>query len=385
LRRTGLPVDALTPASPLRVPPSYADERVAWTLPVGADGRAPARIEAAALSGRPVYFEVLRPWSAGWDARGRGRGPAFEGPRLIVAIVAVAVASLAALWIGLIAARSFRTGEGDRTGARRFSAVVGGLDFAARLIGASHVPVVMEEAKLIAGTLAISVAIGAGSWVLYMVVEPYVRRFWPNAMISWSRVMRVRVRDPLVGRDLLVGGALGAWMGALLLLSLYVSGGIAGPHPINMLVPPALTGGRHVLGALFHACLFANWEFLIAFSLLVGLRVVLRHPHVTLVVYVALWPARVLLLAGWEPLAIGVELLYAGILVVLMLRYGILATFVALLCKALCLVFPLTSEPWRWYADIGLVAVVVMSALVAYGSFHAVGGFRVFDELLDDG
>ncbi len=384
LARTGFPEDAMVEAAPRLVPPVYVDRRVAWRVPASDDGRAPARIEAASLNGRPVYLEVLRPWSERWDQQPSSGDPlSFEGPRLIVAIVAVGIALLAALWIGLIAARSFRTGEGDRTGARRFSALVGGLDFAARLVLASHVPELLEEAMLIAGTLAISVTIGAGSWILYMVVEPYVRRYWPHAMISWSRVVRGRVRDPLVGRDLLIGGALGIWLAALLFLEVHVSGGIAGPHPINLLTPPALYGGRHVVGALFHACLIANWEFMIVFALLVMLRVMLREPKVALFVFAALWPLRVLLFGGWIPAASGVELLYIGILLILMLRFGILATFVALLCKALCVVFPVTSEPWRWYADIGLVAVIVSAALVAYGSFHAVGGLRVLDELLD--
>ena len=46
-------------------------------------------------------------------------------------------------------------------------------------------------------------------WLFYVALEPYVRRFWPQVMIGWTRRSRAGVRDPLVGRDVLVGVAAG--------------------------------------------------------------------------------------------------------------------------------------------------------------------------------
>src|SRR4029079_8452306 len=42
-------------------------------------------------------------------------------------------------------------------------------------------------------------------WLLYVALEPHVRRIWPETMIGWSRLLAGSVRDPLVGRDVLVG------------------------------------------------------------------------------------------------------------------------------------------------------------------------------------
>jgi serine/threonine-protein kinase len=42
-------------------------------------------------------------------------------------------------------------------------------------------------------------------WALYIALEPYVRRRWPATLVSWSRLLAGRFRDPLVGRDVLVG------------------------------------------------------------------------------------------------------------------------------------------------------------------------------------
>ena len=48
------------------------------------------------------------------------------------------------------------------------------------------------------------------NWVVYVALEPWVRRKWPRTMISWSRLTSRGVRDPLVGRDLLYGTLLGS-------------------------------------------------------------------------------------------------------------------------------------------------------------------------------
>jgi hypothetical protein len=42
-------------------------------------------------------------------------------------------------------------------------------------------------------------------WSLYIAIEPYVRRHWPDALISWTRLQAGRVRDPLVASHVLAG------------------------------------------------------------------------------------------------------------------------------------------------------------------------------------
>ncbi len=36
-------------------------------------------------------------------------------------------------------------------------------------------------------------------------LEPLLRRVWPRTLISWTRLLSGYVRDPLVGRDVLIG------------------------------------------------------------------------------------------------------------------------------------------------------------------------------------
>jgi hypothetical protein len=38
-------------------------------------------------------------------------------------------------------------------------------------------------------------------WILYVALEPGVRRMWPDIFIGGTRLLAGRIRDPLVGRD----------------------------------------------------------------------------------------------------------------------------------------------------------------------------------------
>ena len=47
---------------------------------------------------------------------------------------------------------------------------------------------------------------------MYVALEPYVRRFWPDGILGWSRLLSGYVRDPRVGRDVLIGCVFAAVM-----------------------------------------------------------------------------------------------------------------------------------------------------------------------------
>ena len=44
-------------------PPVYSDARAAWTGSLAERPDIPMRIEAAAYRGKPVYFELIGPWT----------------------------------------------------------------------------------------------------------------------------------------------------------------------------------------------------------------------------------------------------------------------------------------------------------------------------------
>ena len=59
---------------------------------------------------------------------------------------------------------------------------------------------------------------GAIAWLLYMALEPYARRVAPRWVVSWTRLLEGRFKDPMVGRDLLTGLAAAAGVNGLFAL-----------------------------------------------------------------------------------------------------------------------------------------------------------------------
>ena len=47
-------------------------------------------------------------------------------------------------------------------------------------------------------------------WILYLAIEPGIRRHWPDMLVSWTRLLGGCWKDPLVGRDIVLGTAVGA-------------------------------------------------------------------------------------------------------------------------------------------------------------------------------
>lgn len=47
------------------------------------------------------------------------------------------------------------------------------------------------------------------TWLLYISLEPYVRRNWPGTIISWTRMLSGQFKDPVLGRDILLGALFG--------------------------------------------------------------------------------------------------------------------------------------------------------------------------------
>jgi len=113
------------------------------------------------------------------------------------------------------ARRNYRTDRGDRKSALRFAAIVGCLFLSYNLL-AAHYTGTRFDWKPFNYRLATGLWVGAVTWVLYMAIEPIARKLYPESLISWTRLLGGSFRDPLVGRDLLLGMLCG---GSLYLLT----------------------------------------------------------------------------------------------------------------------------------------------------------------------
>lgn len=168
-------------------------------------------------------------------------------------------------------------------------------------------------------------------WTFYAAVEPHVRRRWPQMLVGWSRLLDGRWRDPLVGRDLLVGSAVAvAGTAAVLLADLLLPDDAAAAPS----VPLATTWGflrfevASVLSAL-PASAMIGLGFVV---LLVVLRIMLRSERAAALGAGSLVFGFFMLAEGspgWL-LLLTVGLAFASLTTITVTRFGLLPLVAAL-------------------------------------------------------
>jgi len=68
------------------------------------------------------------------------------------------------------------------------------------VIAAHHVSDVNTEMNFFIRYMGPVLFVTAVGWLMYAALEPYVRRFWPDGILGWTRLMSGYIRDPRVGR-----------------------------------------------------------------------------------------------------------------------------------------------------------------------------------------
>lgn len=144
---------------------------------------------------------------------GRQFSPGLPTPASEKAVPTVAGASMMvvmALVSVFLAIRNVRLARTDRKGSLMFAITLGTIQLLVWMFAVQHVPDFSREVLLF-GRFLIPNLIGnvIFSWLMYLALEPYVRRYWPQVLISWTRVVQGQFRDRLVGRELLIGSLAG--------------------------------------------------------------------------------------------------------------------------------------------------------------------------------
>jgi hypothetical protein len=368
LAEAGLNAAAFSPAEPQWLPPSYADARAAWVEIKPERPDRPLSVEAAALRGRLVFFELAGPWSRpprmGRPAELTQAGRDF--PLLLLGILVVGGA--------LIARRNLRLNRSDRRGAMRLAAFVFVCSMLTWAFLTSHVASDSELALLLLGA-SIALFLAGACWLLYVALEPLIRRRWPDSLIAWTRLLSGRLSDPLVGRALLAGALLGVFAaisGEALQLARRAFEATPPIPPLPW--DTTLVGPRAVAAHLFNpaiAMFFALAQAMLFFLL----RAVLRKEWFAAAVFVLFFAVPSFLIGGLISGAFSLVLAAAEIFV--FLRFGLLA-WVSANYFGHMLQFPLTTDSSAWYAGTSLLVLVVLAALAVYGFRIALAGRPMF-------
>jgi hypothetical protein len=273
-----------------------------------------------------------------------------------------------AVWL---ARRNYRQGRGDRQGALLLAKIVFGLSIALWVLRSHLAP---GLGTLMPMVLAISTGLFLSGliFVLYLALEPYVRRYWPQAIISWSRLLTGRVRDPLVGRDILFGVLLGViWLVIFKVARLIAMKMGASPE---LLSTEGLVGTRRALGAwlsLFPSAILGTLEF---FFLFLGLKLALKRDWLATVAFVAIFTAARSLDSNYAALDAVTTIVIYVILALIVYRFGLVPLACAIFTVNLLASVPFTADFSAWYLGMSIFALFSVVALAGWGFYHSLGG-----------
>jgi hypothetical protein len=287
----------------------------------------------------------------------------------------------------LLARRNYRHGRGDREGALRLAGVLFVLEIGIWLCR-SHFVADFQTFGYLMVAIASALLWSGGMWMLYLAIEPWIRRNWPQAIISWSRLISGQLRDPVVGRDILFGVAFGTlWLVIFQLSNIPAERLGAAPQLSNSAY---LLGGRQALGQWLMqipSSIFGTMQF---FFLLLGLKVLLeflfrqlglkavRVDWIAAVLFVAVFVVMRGLQSTHLAVDVPVIVLVFGILTLIVLRFGLVPLAVGAFTVDMLGNVPFTADFSAWYAATAFLALLSVVALAGWGFYHSLGGEPVW-------
>jgi hypothetical protein len=291
-----------------------------------------------------------------------------------------------ALSIGtcLLAWSNYKTGRGDRRGAARL--VTGWLTifFAAWLIGARFwLEPLTEFSHFLREYAAVELLDAAVIWLIYMAVEPYVRKYSADILMSWSRLLSGRVRDPRVGRDVLVGIVAG--------LAISIIGCVVVLAPAWLGYPPTpprnmnmefILSTRRAVSMLLRLPGNAVVNGMLITLLFALIRMAVRRTWLATIVTIVIGTFVIVGQNGTQllimiPYGIVLSLVYVGVLV----RFGMFPLMLAYLTTTVVSAGGLTLDAGKLYAPSSIWLMALVVAMAAFGFYASRAGEPLFGKM----
>jgi hypothetical protein len=203
-------------------------------------------------------------------------------------------------------------------------------------------------------------------------------------MIAWTRVLAGRLRDPRVGRDMLIGAVVGVGFVIVEKVIHLIPGwlGWAPEMPFGIDLD-TLLGARWVAGEVFYALNPTVFFPLLWLFFLVLLRVVLRREWLAAVAFVVIFVPIMTLGANYPVLAAIHGLVLVPVLYIVLVRFGLVATAMMVFFTTIDDWSPLTLDLSTWYADSTIAALLLVVAVATYGFHVSLGGRKLLGDRLD--
>jgi len=286
----------------------------------------------------------------------------------------------------LIARRNVRLNRADRRTAQRLAAcVVVEISIGWAVLN-HHTSSANVEAGQFFSALGYGLYLAATLWVLYLAIEPYARRLWPDGLFGWTRLFAGHLRDPRVGRDILIGCLFGVVMsmieaGRIVLLPL---AGQPMPQPILGSSAVLLQGAQYIVGMM------STWTYgplqtsLFCAVLFVAFRFLLRRDWAAFVacvlILLAIGDNGQAVVGGLGLNTLFFALMYATILTALV-KFGLLATTMGLIVDAALTSVPFPGHLSSWAGAPAMWTIGLVLTLMAFGFYSARAGQPLFGDL----
>jgi hypothetical protein len=378
----GLEFGKFQPAAALWVPNVYADDRMAWEGPLPGKPEVRLRVEAAAYHGRPAFFQVVGPWTRRprmEQEQQRGAGVMRFGIFLIVLVVFGGALALGR--------NNLQKGRGDRRGATRLAVFVLFVMMASWVLGAKHsLEPLTELNDFFEEVLAPQLLTAGILWVIYIALEPYVRRYCPEILMSWTRLLGGRFRDARVGRDLLVGVFAGVGL-QFLRFGLLLLPGLLGYPP----APPRgtnlafLLGTRQAMSMLLRMPTNALFNSLVMTLAFVVARVVFKRVWLAAAIAGVLFSFLLIAEAGTEQLSVNIvyALAVAAVYMLVLVNFGVFAQMMAFLVNFIIGQGGLTADLSKLYAPTSVWLMALVAGLAVVGFYASRVGEPLFGKGFD--
>jgi hypothetical protein len=328
-----------------------------------------------------VSFELVGPWSPAPREPGDADDESnrFVTPVLVLVLVVLAV---------VLARQNLKSGRADRRGAHRVGAVLF-FTYASFWLLLPHLSNLDQEMSRLFMYLGVGLFVGGVMYLVYLAIEPFVRRSWPTMLVGWSRALAGRLPDPVVGRDLLIGVVSGLLLSALDILGVLApelmgSSQAAMPmrpeisvleHNRYFLLTIASTLNNGLQNALLTVMMFTVLREIVKRGLMRLSRKWLSPDYVAAAIALTF-----LVFLGTVNnengqtnfgMLVLLQLVSSGVFLIVLLRFGLFATVVMYSVNALAVRTPLTLQSTAIYAGPAWVMLGLIFAIAVLGFWMA--------------
>ncbi|MEO8520093.1 MAG: protein kinase [Acidobacteriota bacterium] len=369
----GLDQKTFSPVAPEWLPRGSADARQAWTGAMP-EGPGAVRIEAAAWHGRPIYFQIIAPWTrpARMEEHTASRGAKLLNGLAVAAALGLILAAL------LVSRANVRAGRGDWQGALRLGAVAVAGQLIAWMFEDTHLGIPTQEVTRLFASVGEALFAGGMLVVMHLAVEPAVRRYWPDGLLGWTRLLQGRFRDARVGRDVLAGLAAGAALQLIIRARDPIQAALGAHYPAASFGNPRYFEGLpYVFGFLSSLMLFQSiFSAMWCIFAIVGLKRLLKRMWVVATVATVLFAflaARDVFVdaPGLTWVNVTTAFIVVGIIATLAVRMGLLATAACFFASYALSNTPWTFDPGAWYFPESALSFAVVAGLAMFAGYAA--------------